>query len=590
MRGALVDDEAHRAVLRMGAQVDHGARKARVRHHRHGDEKLAVEVAFGGCAALVGTSDLHEANTNAPAARGVKPSIRLRACAMLRRMWAICAVFSEVVTCGGVARRYNANGPKRPQDLRNRPMRRMRLQSPARCARVPRAAAGAADGTGRGRRDASEWVEGHNSRARLIAGNGIAGVELQLPEGWKTYWRIAGRCRRRAAVIRLVEIGQPRGAQVLYPAPKRFTDRAGDTVGYKGTVVFPVRLKPKDPTKPIDLRLALDYGVCKDICIPAEAELALVVAPDAGRRRPRSSLDALARVPAPAAARRRDDPVLKRVVAELAGRQAAPRAGGGVPRRRRARRCVRRGAGRALCAAAEEDRRRRQGRASPSRSIFPRTSISRRSRTKTLTATLVSDKGQSEATFPFSERTHACAISFVIDPRNHKRGQPMTIKVGDKLPDASFMVMTADGPAKKTTAEVFAGKKVALFAVPGRLYADLPAAAHAGLRRARRRAEGQGHRHHRLHGGQRHLRADAVRQGHGRRRQDPHAGRRQRASSPRRSGSTSICRASASACAPSATPCWSTTASSKCSTSRTRRPQHDKSSAATLCSMIDRSL
>jgi peroxiredoxin len=43
----------------------------------------------------------------------------------------------------------------------------------------------------------------------------------------------------------------------------------------------------------------------------------------------------------------------------------------------------------------------------------------------------------------------------------------MTIKIGDKLPDVAFTVMGADGPAKKTTAEVFAGKKVALFAVPG---------------------------------------------------------------------------------------------------------------------------
>jgi glutaredoxin/glutathione-dependent peroxiredoxin len=43
----------------------------------------------------------------------------------------------------------------------------------------------------------------------------------------------------------------------------------------------------------------------------------------------------------------------------------------------------------------------------------------------------------------------------------------MTIKVGDKLPDASFMVMTADGPAKRSTSEVFSGKKVALFAIPG---------------------------------------------------------------------------------------------------------------------------
>jgi peroxiredoxin len=43
----------------------------------------------------------------------------------------------------------------------------------------------------------------------------------------------------------------------------------------------------------------------------------------------------------------------------------------------------------------------------------------------------------------------------------------MTIKIGDKLPNTSFTVMGAEGPEKKTTAEVFAGKKVALFAVPG---------------------------------------------------------------------------------------------------------------------------
>ena len=43
----------------------------------------------------------------------------------------------------------------------------------------------------------------------------------------------------------------------------------------------------------------------------------------------------------------------------------------------------------------------------------------------------------------------------------------MTIKVGDKLPETSFTVMGADGPKPMTTAEVFNGKKIALFAVPG---------------------------------------------------------------------------------------------------------------------------
>jgi peroxiredoxin len=41
------------------------------------------------------------------------------------------------------------------------------------------------------------------------------------------------------------------------------------------------------------------------------------------------------------------------------------------------------------------------------------------------------------------------------------------IKAGDKLPEATFMVPSAEGPQKKTTSEIFAGKTVALFAVPG---------------------------------------------------------------------------------------------------------------------------
>ena len=47
------------------------------------------------------------------------------------------------------------------------------------------------------------------------------------------------------------------------------------------------------------------------------------------------------------------------------------------------------------------------------------------------------------------------------------RESTMTIKVGDKLPDAKFRVITPDGLQAKTTDEVFKGKKVALFAVPG---------------------------------------------------------------------------------------------------------------------------
>lgn len=43
----------------------------------------------------------------------------------------------------------------------------------------------------------------------------------------------------------------------------------------------------------------------------------------------------------------------------------------------------------------------------------------------------------------------------------------MTIKVGDAVPDATLTKMTADGPAPVTTAELFGGRTVAFFAVPG---------------------------------------------------------------------------------------------------------------------------
>lgn len=43
----------------------------------------------------------------------------------------------------------------------------------------------------------------------------------------------------------------------------------------------------------------------------------------------------------------------------------------------------------------------------------------------------------------------------------------MSIQEGAKLPEASFMTMTADGPKAVSTQDVFNGKRVALFAVPG---------------------------------------------------------------------------------------------------------------------------
>jgi glutaredoxin/glutathione-dependent peroxiredoxin len=62
----------------------------------------------------------------------------------------------------------------------------------------------------------------------------------------------------------------------------------------------------------------------------------------------------------------------------------------------------------------------------------------------------------------------AAAKPAAQDPRGlPKERHAMTIAVGDTLPAATFMVLTADGPKPMSTADVFGGKTVALFAVPG---------------------------------------------------------------------------------------------------------------------------
>jgi peroxiredoxin len=43
----------------------------------------------------------------------------------------------------------------------------------------------------------------------------------------------------------------------------------------------------------------------------------------------------------------------------------------------------------------------------------------------------------------------------------------MTVSVGDRLPDATFFLLGPDGPEQRTTSDIFAGRKVVFFGVPG---------------------------------------------------------------------------------------------------------------------------
>ena len=57
----------------------------------------------------------------------------------------------------------------------------------------------------------------------------------------------------------------------------------------------------------------------------------------------------------------------------------------------------------------------------------------------------------------------------------------MTIQVGEKVPQGAFGVMGPEGPTQLSSEDLFAGKKVVLFAVPGSFYAHLLCRSSSGL-------------------------------------------------------------------------------------------------------------
>jgi len=170
----------------------------------------------------------------------------------------------------------------------------------------------------------SAWVSEQGSRARLIAGRVgeakriYAGLEIELDDGWKTYWRNPGS----SGVPPRIEFEGSSNlakAELLFPAPQRFKDRDGDTIGYAKTVVLPVALTPQDPTKPIVLNVAAEFGICREICVPVQPSLQLQVPPDAALATSDGPLpQALARVPKVDAKDMRA-PRLERVTMRLSG-------------------------------------------------------------------------------------------------------------------------------------------------------------------------------------------------------------------------------------------------------------------------------
>lgn len=172
---------------------------------------------------------------------------------------------------------------------------------------------------------ATPWVGLHQARVRLVAGPSmgadgqrgyLAGVEVALADGWKTYWRMPGD----AGVPPTFEWANSKNAasvKVLYPAPIRLLEPTAETIGYKGVVVFPVEVRPLDPTKPIELGLEMEIGICREICIPEEVKLSVTIPPDLAGTSPAAAWRE--RVPRLQLAGKPAEPELKSITAKLDG-------------------------------------------------------------------------------------------------------------------------------------------------------------------------------------------------------------------------------------------------------------------------------
>lgn len=110
----------------------------------------------------------------------------------------------------------------------------------------------------------------------------IAALRLTLPDGWKTYWRAPG------------DAGIPprfdwRGSRnvgsvsITWPSPDVFDQNGFQTIGYKTQMVLPIEITPARAGHPIRLGGEMEFGMCKEVCIPSTLSFDHTVDADAPR-------------------------------------------------------------------------------------------------------------------------------------------------------------------------------------------------------------------------------------------------------------------------------------------------------------------
>lgn len=110
-------------------------------------------------------------------------------------------------------------------------------------------------------------------------GTRMAGLELSLAPGWKTYWRSPG------------DAGIPpsfdwsgsenvKSVRIQWPAPAVFHTDGMQSIGYHDRVILPLEVTAIDPGLPMRLAVEVQLGICDKICLPASLSLMSDLGPE----------------------------------------------------------------------------------------------------------------------------------------------------------------------------------------------------------------------------------------------------------------------------------------------------------------------
>ena len=98
------------------------------------------------------------------------------------------------------------------------------------------------------------------------AGTAAGLLEVNLNDGWKTYWRTPGE-GGVAPSIDWSKSGNLQSVDWQWPVPKRYPFLGVETLGYKDQALFPMTLHVKDINKPVKLRATLTLSTCTNVCV-----------------------------------------------------------------------------------------------------------------------------------------------------------------------------------------------------------------------------------------------------------------------------------------------------------------------------------